>query len=82
VQRRRWSAQTEDRTEDFAYSLGFYLQKEGKAPLALLLKEGEQYRTVTVDYRDGLRYPRLERHPSDWMRGCWLHVGGSQYPYD
>ena len=99
----------EDRAEDFAYSLGLYLQKdgkvdsvlwgspafhaglniavqvvavngrsfkaerlgeaitankEGKAPLALLLKEGDLYRTVTVDYRGGLRYPRLERIPN------------------
>ena len=96
----------EDRPEDFAYSLGLTLQKDGKvdsvqwgspafkaglniavqvvavngrsfkaerlgdaitankegeAPLALLLKEGDLYRTVTVDYRGGLRYPRLER---------------------
>ena len=35
--------------------------KEGKAPLALLLKEGDLYRTVALDYRGGLRYPRLER---------------------
>ena len=96
----------EDRAEDFAYSLGLTLQKdgkvdsvlwgspafnaglniavqvvavngrsykaerlsdaitankEGKAPLALLLKEGDLYRTVALDYRGGLRYPRLER---------------------
>ncbi len=96
----------EDRAEDFAYSLGFTVQKdgkldnvlwgspafhaglsvavqvvavngraykperlstavtdnkEGKAPLDLLLKEGDQYRTVAMDYRGGLRYPRLER---------------------
>jgi predicted metalloprotease with PDZ domain len=30
-------------------------------PIDLLLKNGDQYRTVTIDYRDGLRYPRLER---------------------
>ena len=30
-------------------------------PLELLLKNGDQYRTITIDYRDGLRYPRLER---------------------
>jgi predicted metalloprotease with PDZ domain len=35
--------------------------KEGKAPLQLLVKEGEQYRTLTLDYREGLRYPRLVR---------------------
>jgi predicted metalloprotease with PDZ domain len=31
------------------------------APIELLLKTGDQYRTVTVAYRDGLRYPQLER---------------------
>ncbi len=30
-------------------------------PIELLLKDGDQYRTVTIDYRDGLRYPHLER---------------------
>jgi len=34
---------------------------EGKAPIALLVKEGERYRTLTLDYRGGLRYPRLTR---------------------
>ena len=32
------------------------------APLVeLLIKDGERYRMVKIDYRDGLRYPRLER---------------------
>jgi predicted metalloprotease with PDZ domain len=32
------------------------------APIELLLKNGDQYRTAVIDdYRDGLRYPRLER---------------------
>ena len=31
------------------------------APLDLLLKSGDRYRTVAFDYRDGLRYPRLVR---------------------
>lgn len=35
--------------------------KSGKAPIALLVKEGERYRTITLDYRGGLRYPRLTR---------------------
>jgi hypothetical protein len=30
-------------------------------PIELLLKNGDQYRTVELDYRDGLRYPHLER---------------------
>lgn len=35
--------------------------KDGKAPIALLVKEGERYRTLQLDYRGGLRYPRLSR---------------------
>jgi predicted metalloprotease with PDZ domain len=31
------------------------------APLALLIKDGDHYRTAALDYRGGLRYPRLER---------------------
>ncbi len=31
------------------------------APIALLVKEKNAYRTVTIDYRGGLRYPRFER---------------------
>ena len=31
------------------------------APITLLIKSNAQYRTITVDYRGGLRYPRLER---------------------
>jgi len=34
---------------------------KGEAPLRLLVKDGELYRTVTIDWRGGLRYPRLER---------------------
>ncbi|RZA36976.1 MAG: M61 family peptidase [Lysobacteraceae bacterium] len=32
-----------------------------KAPLALLVRQGDAYRSVQVEYRDGLRYPHLER---------------------
>lgn len=35
--------------------------KAGAAPIDLLTKEGDVYRTVRIDYRGGLRYPRLER---------------------
>lgn len=34
---------------------------KGEAPIRLLVKDGERYRTVTIDWRGGLRYPRLER---------------------
>jgi hypothetical protein len=37
--------------------------KDGKAPIQLLLKEFDQYRTVGIDYHGGLRYPHLERIP-------------------
>jgi predicted metalloprotease with PDZ domain len=98
--------EAEGRAEDFAYSLGLYLKRDGhvdgvlwdspawsaglsravqlvavngtaykaerlaaaiaankggQAPIALLLKEGERYRSITLDYRGGLRYPRLTR---------------------
>ncbi|MBS0386759.1 MAG: M61 family metallopeptidase [Proteobacteria bacterium] len=35
--------------------------KTGRDPLALLIKAGDQYRTVQIDYHGGLRYPHLER---------------------
>ena len=37
--------------------------KDGKAPLELLVRKGNNLRTISLDYRDGLRYPRLERIP-------------------
>lgn len=35
--------------------------KTDKAPIRVLLKEFDRYRTVAIDYHDGLRYPALER---------------------
>ena len=35
--------------------------KTDKAPIELLLKEFDRYRTVKIDYHGGLRYPVLER---------------------
>jgi predicted metalloprotease with PDZ domain len=35
--------------------------KNGKAPLQLLVRENDQFRLVTLDWRGGLRYPTLER---------------------
>lgn len=35
--------------------------KDGMGPIELLVKKGNNLRTVTLDYKDGLRYPRLER---------------------
>ena len=35
--------------------------KDGRHPIELLVKDGEHYRTVRLDYRGGLRYPALER---------------------
>ena len=31
------------------------------APIELLVKNGEIYKTFRIDYRDGLKYPHLER---------------------
>ncbi|MDT9002419.1 peptidase M61 [Paucibacter sp. APW11] len=33
----------------------------GQAPLDLLVRDGDSYRHLKIDYRDGLRYPRLQR---------------------
>ena len=35
--------------------------KADAAPTELLVRNGDRYRTVRLDYRGGLRYPRLER---------------------
>ncbi|WP_256645988.1 M61 family metallopeptidase [Thermomonas paludicola] len=35
--------------------------KSDKAPIELMLKEFDRYRTVQLDYHGGLRYPHLER---------------------
>jgi len=35
--------------------------KTGQAPIELLVKVGERYKLVKIDYRGGLRYPKLER---------------------
>jgi predicted metalloprotease with PDZ domain len=35
--------------------------RTGREPIRLLLKRGDSYREVALDYHDGLRYPALER---------------------
>ncbi|MDQ3270312.1 MAG: peptidase M61 [Pseudomonadota bacterium] len=35
--------------------------KETRAPISLLVKEFDRYRTVAIDYHGGLRHPHLER---------------------
>lgn len=35
--------------------------KGGAQPIELLLRDGDQFRNVRIDYRGGLRYPKLER---------------------
>ncbi len=35
----------------------------GQAPIELLVREGTRFRQVRIDWRGGLRYPRLERIP-------------------
>ncbi|SDG04976.1 MULTISPECIES: M61 family metallopeptidase [unclassified Duganella] len=37
--------------------------KTAKEPINLLVKKGNLYQTVALDYHDGLKYPRLERIP-------------------
>jgi predicted metalloprotease with PDZ domain len=33
----------------------------GSEPLTLLIKKGDRFKTVSIDYSGGLRYPRLEK---------------------
>jgi predicted metalloprotease with PDZ domain len=35
--------------------------RDGKHPIEMIVKSGDYYRTVSIDYRDGLRYPHLVR---------------------
>ncbi|CAN7426802.1 M61 family metallopeptidase [Brevundimonas sp. LjRoot202] len=35
--------------------------KGASDPIVLVVKRGDEFRTVSLDYHDGLRYPRLER---------------------
>ena len=35
--------------------------KDSKDPITLLVKNGDAFTTATIDYHDGLRYPKLER---------------------
>ena len=37
--------------------------KDDKQPIRLLLKDVDVYRTLSIDYHDGLRYPALQRIP-------------------
>jgi predicted metalloprotease with PDZ domain len=38
--------------------------KNGSAPIALLARNGDVYKTYSVDYHGGLRFPHLERNAS------------------
>ena len=37
--------------------------KTGKTAIELLVRQGDAYRTLQVEYREGLRYPHLQRIP-------------------
>jgi predicted metalloprotease with PDZ domain len=37
--------------------------KASRQPISLIVKDGDHFRVVAVDYHDGLRYPRLQRLP-------------------
>jgi predicted metalloprotease with PDZ domain len=44
------------------------LAKGQTAPIALLVRDDDRFREVGIDYHDGLRYPHLERDPSQPAR--------------
>jgi predicted metalloprotease with PDZ domain len=37
--------------------------KTGREPIELLVKKDDRFKTLRIDYHDGLRYPRLQRVP-------------------
>jgi hypothetical protein len=37
--------------------------KAGHEPITLLVKDFDRYRSIALDYHDGLRYPHLQRIP-------------------
>lgn len=37
--------------------------RKGEAPIELIVQDGERWRTLRIDWRGGLRYPKLERVP-------------------
>jgi predicted metalloprotease with PDZ domain len=39
-----------------------------KSPIELIIKTGDRFMVANVDYHDGLRYPHLEREPSEPAR--------------
>jgi predicted metalloprotease with PDZ domain len=49
--------------------------KDSSEPIRLLLKNGDQYRTIELDYHEGLRYPHLER-----IRGTPDRIGAILSP--
>jgi C-terminal processing protease CtpA/Prc len=38
--------------------------KTSKLPIELIVKSGDRYRVLALDYHEGLRYPHLEREAS------------------
>ncbi|QYF87618.1 M61 family metallopeptidase [Brevundimonas sp. PAMC22021] len=44
-----------------AISAAITAAKDPNTAVELILKDADRYRTVRIDYHDGLRYPRLER---------------------
>jgi hypothetical protein len=43
------------------FKAALQLAKTPGNALQLIVKQGKNYRTVEIDYRDGLRYPQLEK---------------------
>jgi predicted metalloprotease with PDZ domain len=38
--------------------------KSAQSPLELIVKNGDRFRVINIDYQEGLRYPHLERDPN------------------
>ncbi len=44
-----------------AFRQGLADATDRRSPLSLIVKQGSRYRTITLDYSGGIRYPRLEK---------------------
>jgi hypothetical protein len=40
------------------------LAQTNKTPIEILVQDANHFRTLRIDYHDGLRYPHLERVPN------------------
>ena len=61
IARSTYYYECKERQDDNELEEAVRAAKDSKQPVRLLVKEMDVYRTLSIDYHDGLRYPTLER---------------------